>query len=62
VEETYRSATAPMVIRSRSEVAALFEGWRLVPPGVGPAWQWHSDPEEAPRTGIILGGVGVKEK
>jgi SAM-dependent methyltransferase len=61
-EDAYRSATAPMVIRSRSEVAALFEGWRLVPPGVVPAWQWHSDPDEAPCTGIILGGVAVKEK
>jgi hypothetical protein len=59
-EAGYRSATAPMVIRSRSEVESLFDGWRLVPPGVVPAWQWHSDPDEEPRTGIILGGVGIK--
>jgi hypothetical protein len=61
-EEGYKSATGPMVIRSRAEVEGLFEGWRLVPPGLVPAWQWHSGPDEAPRTGIILGGVGVKEE
>ncbi len=61
-EDAYRSATAPMVIRSRAEVEALFDGWRLVPPGVVPAWQWHSGLDEALRTGIILGGVGVKER
>ncbi len=60
-EDAYRSATAPMVIRSRAEVEALFAGWRLVPPGVVPACQWHSGPDEEPRTGIILGGVGVRE-
>jgi S-adenosyl methyltransferase len=60
-QEGYKSATAPMIIRERSEIEALFNGWRLLPPGVVPAWQWHSSPDEAPRTGIILGGVGVKE-
>lgn len=60
-EEGYKSATAPMVVRSRSEIEALFNGWRLIPPGVTPAWQWHSGPDESPRTGIILGGVGVKD-
>jgi hypothetical protein len=58
-EEGYNSATAPMIVRRRSEIEALFGGWRLLPPGVVPAWQWHSGPHEAPRTGLILGGVGV---
>ena len=61
VEEGYRSATTPMVIRTRSEVAAQLDGWRLVPPGLVPAWQWHSGPDESPRTGLILGGVGIKD-
>lgn len=61
VEEEYNSATAPMVVRRRSEVEALFSGWRLVPPGVVPAFRWHSGPHESPRTGGILGGVGVRE-
>jgi S-adenosyl methyltransferase len=60
-EEGYKSATAPMIVRSRSEIEALFNGWRLIAPGVTPAWQWHSGPDESPRTGIILGGVGVKD-
>jgi hypothetical protein len=61
VEEGYKSATTPMVIRSRNEVAAMLDGWRLVPPGLVPAWQWRSSPDESPRTGLILGGVGVKD-
>jgi hypothetical protein len=60
-EEGYKSASAPMIVRSRSEIEALFNGWRLIAPGVTPAWQWHSGPDESPRTGIILGGVGVKD-
>jgi len=60
-EEGYKSATAPMIVRRRDEIQALFDGWRPLPPGVVPAWQWHSGPNEAPRTEIILGGVGIKE-
>jgi hypothetical protein len=39
----------------------MFDGRRLIPPGVVPAWQWHPEPNEASRTEIILGGVGVKD-
>lgn len=60
-QDGYKSATAPLVIRRRSDIEALFGGWRLVPPGVVPAWQWRSGPEESPRTGIMLAGVGVKD-
>jgi hypothetical protein len=60
-QDGYKSATAPLVIRRRSEIEGLLYGLRLVPPGVVPAWQWRSGPEESPRTGIMLGGVGVKD-
>jgi hypothetical protein len=60
-EEIYESATAPMILRTRSDVAALFRGWRLVPPGLVRPWQWHSGPNEAPRTSSLWAGVGVKE-
>jgi len=55
------SATAPMVVRSRDEIETLFSGWRLLQPGVVPAWQWRSEPGESPRTEIIFGGAGVKD-
>jgi hypothetical protein len=60
-QDGYKSATAPLVLRRPAEIETLFDGWRLVPPGVVPAWQWRSGPEESPRTGIMLAGVGVKD-
>lgn len=59
-EEGYQSSTAPMVVRTRPQIESLFGGWSIVPPGVTPAWQWRAGPAEEPRTGLILGGVGVK--
>jgi hypothetical protein len=61
-EEGYKAATAPMIVRTRNEIEKLFSGWRLLEPGVVPAWQWRSAPEESPRTDIIFGGVGVKQR
>jgi hypothetical protein len=60
-QDGYKSATSPLVIRRRDEIEALFDGLRLVPPGVVPAWQWRSGPDESPRTGVMIGGVGVKD-
>ena len=60
-EEGYKSSTAPMIVRSRGEIEAFFDGWRLVRPGVVPAWQWHSEPDESPRTQLMLGGIAVKQ-
>jgi hypothetical protein len=59
-EEVYAEASAPMVFRTREEVAALFDGWRLIPPGVVRAWQWRSGPDESPHTPTLWAGVGVK--
>jgi hypothetical protein len=56
-EEVYDEGTAPIVFRSRDQVAELFQGWELVPPGLVRPWQWHSDPSEAPRTEDLWAGV-----
>jgi hypothetical protein len=60
-EEVYAEASAPVVFRTRDEVTALFDGWRLVPPGVVRAWQWRPESGESPRTPTLWAGVGVKE-
>jgi hypothetical protein len=59
-EEAFEEVSAPCVFRTRDEVTALFDGWRLVPPGVVRAWQWRSRPEESPRTPALWAGVGAK--
>jgi hypothetical protein len=59
-QEVYEEASAPMVFRTRDEVTALFDGWRLVPPGVVRPWQWRPKPDESPRTPILWAGVAVK--
>jgi hypothetical protein len=57
----YESATAPIIFHKRDEVTELFSGWRLVLPGLVPTWQWHSKPNESPRTGWLWAGVIAKD-
>ena len=61
VRELYAQASAPVVFRSRAEIAEFFEGLELVPPGIGNVAAWHADalPAEPSRT-IVVGGVGRK--
>ena len=61
VRDLYARASAPVVFRSRAEVAGFFEGLELVPPGIGDVAAWHMGPlsAESGRT-IVVGGVGRK--
>jgi S-adenosyl methyltransferase len=61
VQELYAGTTAPIVLRSRADIARFFEGLQLVPPGIGDvaAWRAGATPTEPGRT-IVLGGVGRK--
>jgi hypothetical protein len=61
IEGLYEGATSPAVFRSREEIAALFTGWSLVPPGVARPWAWPAEDSVSPRTSILFGGVGIKE-
>jgi hypothetical protein len=60
VRELYTQASAPIVFRSRTEVAGFFEGLELVPPGIGDVAAWHADLLTAPGRVIVVGGVGRK--
>jgi hypothetical protein len=57
----YQRASAPMITRSREEVAAFFSGLELVEPGLVFTVQWRP-PVELPRPGRagIYAGVGYK--
>ncbi|WFE67104.1 SAM-dependent methyltransferase [Micromonospora sp. WMMD714] len=60
-ERVYRRTDNPLCIRSRAELAAFFDGFTLVDPGVVWLPQWRPETpesaEDAERAGF-LGGVG----
>ncbi|GAA0410758.1 SAM-dependent methyltransferase [Microbispora corallina] len=61
--QVYRSATAPLVLRTRPEIEGLFEGFDLVEPGVVWLPEWRPDEAyllEPPERSLILCGVGRK--
>jgi SAM-dependent methyltransferase len=58
IEEVYERSSAPIVFRSRAEVAQLFEGFDLVRPGLTDVTRWRA---RATPLGIrVMAGVGVK--
>jgi S-adenosyl methyltransferase len=55
-----RLLSQPSTYRSRAEVTALFDGLKLVPPGVVPIQEWRSTPQEAAAVAAMWGGVAFK--
>ena len=60
----YDQATSPVTLRTRAQVAALFEGWDMVEPGVVQVPLWRPDgrqprPKELEKI-WVYGGVGRK--
>ncbi|MBB4932807.1 O-methyltransferase involved in polyketide biosynthesis [Lipingzhangella halophila] len=58
----YEQATAPMVLRSYQDIAGIFTGFRLVPPGLPLIMNWRpgiapTDPERV----WLYGGIGRTE-
>ncbi|MBA8925760.1 hypothetical protein BC739_002959 [Kutzneria viridogrisea] len=62
--ELYRESTHPVTVRSKAEVATLFEGFELVQPGLvfTPQWRPESpeDLDEHPEHAGVYAGVGRK--
>src|SRR5690606_22940226 len=50
-QEVYRGTTTPLVLRTREEIAALFEGCELVEPGLTPINHWPEATDEPPTNG-----------
>ena len=61
IEGLYEGSASPGVFRSHEEITELFEGWRLVPPGIVRPWAWPQEDTSSPRTSMLYGGVGVKD-
>lgn len=60
LEGLYARSTSPAVFRSPEEIAGLFSGWNLLPPGIVRPWAWPSEDSASPRTALFYAGVGVK--
>ncbi len=60
VTAVYERAAAPLVLRSRAQVAAFFHGFELVPPGLVQPAAWRPDVDGARSTGVggFWAGVG----
>jgi hypothetical protein len=58
-----RQPNAPLVLRDRARVTALFDGLELVPPGVVQASKWRPDSElEAEAPAALWAGVARKTR
>jgi hypothetical protein len=64
VTDLYNRTGTPLVVRNRDQLATIFEGWQLVPPGIVYSPEWRPDPDEPtvadPASYITLAGVAVK--
>jgi hypothetical protein len=60
VAEVFDDLREPVRLRGRDEVAALFEGFELLDPGVVHAPEWRPDRPYRTPTGWVLAGVGRK--
>jgi trans-aconitate methyltransferase len=62
IRDAYKKASAPMVFREHDQIVRLFNGLSLVEPGLVKVNRWHSDAEEAAKSGgaWVYGGVAVK--
>lgn len=61
IKEIYSTATAPAVFRTRSEVAALLDGFELVEPGLVDVTAWRPTAETSSEgAGWYVGALGRK--
>jgi hypothetical protein len=61
----YNASVRPFKLRSTAEVARLFEGFELVPPGLVAAPRWRPESSDDlyfdhPELSMMLGGIGCK--
>jgi SAM-dependent methyltransferase len=60
VSATYDTASAPVIMRSRSQITELFDGFDLIEPGVVSLPDWRPDRATAGQPEIWgLGGIGM---
>lgn len=62
VTDIYDQASAPLVMRSRSQIARFFEGFELIPPGLVFLSQWRPSTEHYAGGGTRWAYAGVGQK
>ncbi len=62
ITDTYDQATAPLIMRSRTDIARFFDGFELVDPGVVFLSQWRSTGEFYSEGGTRWAYAGVGRK
>ncbi|GLY96775.1 SAM-dependent methyltransferase [Actinoplanes sp. NBRC 103695] len=64
IAELYNRTGTPLVLRDTDGLAAVFDGWDLLDPGIVYGPRWHPDPADPevddPAAYITLAGVAVK--
>lgn len=64
ITDLYNRTGTPLVVRDRDQLATIFEGWQLVPPGIAYGPEWCPDPNGPPvvdpASYITLAGVATK--
>jgi hypothetical protein len=61
ITKVYQRTSTPLSLRTRAEIAALFDGYDLLPPGLVPAPAWRPDPNQSAERLPILAGVAVRD-
>jgi hypothetical protein len=56
--DAYKATATPLTLRTRQQVAALLDGWRLVPPGLVNPGRWRPDEEDLPKPVPGVAAVG----
>ncbi len=62
ITDTYKQASAPLIMRSRAEIARFFDGTDLVSPGLVHLSQWRPSSESYPEGGTRWAYAGVGRK
>jgi len=62
VDHIYENANAPLIMRTRDQVAGFFNGFELIEPGVVFLSQWRPTGEHFARGGTRWGYCGVGQK
>lgn len=60
VEQVYARANAPLTVRTRTEIAGLFEGFELERPGLTEVTGWPGPADPVPRAGISAYGGAAR--
>ncbi|GAB2817920.1 SAM-dependent methyltransferase [Streptomyces daliensis] len=63
IQEVYRKASSPLVMRSHEEIARFFDGFAMVDPGLVTLPHWRPDsPPELEDSVVLSGFAGVGRK